>query len=284
MPINPDAVGTKSEPSRHSWTSKDALIYALGVGAGAADPLQELEFTTENTSDTPQRALPTIAVVLGGMGGGFGAIGSFNFAMLVHGEQGITLHREIPVEGELESVSEITGIYDKGKGAVVVSESTATLVSTGEPLFSTRMSAFIRGEGGWGGDRGPSGTPNQAPDRDPDHTITLQTRHDQALIYRLSGDRNPLHSDPAFAAMGGFDRPILHGLCTYGFTGRGLLHELCGSDPARFKGLDARFSSPVMPGEALTVKAWVEGDGTAIVQTCGQDGRVVLDAGRLTYT
>jgi acyl dehydratase len=284
MPINPEAVGTRSEPTRRAWTSKDALIYALGVGAGADDPLAELEFTTENTNDTPQRALPTIAVVLGPLGGAFGAIGSFNPAMLVHGEQGITLHREIPVDGELEAVSEITGIYDKGKGAVVVTESTATLVGTGEPLFDTRMSAFIRGEGGWGGDRGPSGTPNAAPERDPDHSVEVQTRHDQALIYRLSGDRNPLHSDPSFAAMGGFDRPILHGLCTYGFTGRALLHELCGSDPARFKGMDARFSSPVMPGERLTVKAWLDGDGSAVFQTCGQDGRVVIDAGRLTFT
>jgi len=283
MPINPDAVGSTSEPTRRSWTSKDALIYALGVGAGAADPLAELEFTTENTSSTPQRALPTMAVVLGPMGAGFDKIGSFNPAMLVHGEQGITLHQEIPVEGELEAVGEITGIYDKGKGAVIVSESTATLVSTGEPLFSTRSSVFIRGEGGWGGDRGPSGGANAAPEREPDRRVTVQTRSDQALIYRLSGDRNPLHSDPAFAAMGGFDRPILHGLCTYGFTGRALLRELCGGDPARFKGMDARFSSPVMPGEALTVKAWLDGDGSAIFQTCGQDGRVVIDNGRLTY-
>lgn len=284
MPINPEAVGTKSEPARRTWSSKDALIYALGVGAGATDPLDELQFTTENTNGTPQRALPTIAVVLGPMGGGFGAIGSFNPAMLVHGEQGITIHQEIPVEGELEAVSEITAIYDKGKGAVVVSESTATLVSTGEPLFSTRMSAYIRGEGGFGGDRGPSGTPNQAPERAPDHSITVPTRHDQALIYRLSGDRNPLHSDPSFAAMGGFDKPILHGLCTYGFTGRVLLRALCEGDPARFLGLDARFSSPVMPGEALTVKAWSDSDGTAVFQTCGEDGRVVIDAGRVTYS
>ncbi|MGH9085158.1 MAG: MaoC/PaaZ C-terminal domain-containing protein [Acidimicrobiales bacterium] len=284
MPINPDAVGSKSEPTRRSWTSKDALLYALGVGAGAADPLQELEFTTENTSSAPQRALPTMAVVLGPLGGGWDKIGSFNPAMLVHGEQGITLHREIPVEGELEGMSEITGIYDKGKGAVVVTESTTTLVSTGEPLFSTRMSAFIRGEGGWGGDRGPAGGANAAPEREPDHTVTVQTRTDQALIYRLSGDRNPLHSDPAFAAMGGFDRPILHGLCTYGFTGRALLHELCGGDPARFKGMDARFSSPVMPGEALTVKAWADGDGACIFQTCGQDGRIVIDNGRITFS
>jgi acyl dehydratase len=283
MPINPDAVGATSEPTRQSWTSKDALLYAVGVGAGQ-EPLEELQYTTENSAEVEQKVLPTMAVVLGGGGGAFGKIGSFNPAMLVHGEQGITLHREIPVEGELEAVSEITGIYDKGKGAVVVSESTATLVDTGEPLFSTRMSAYIRGEGGWGGDRGPSGTPNQAPDREPDHLVTVQTRTDQALLYRLSGDRNPLHSDPAFAAMGGFDRPILHGLCTYGFTGRALLHELCASDPARFKGMEARFSSPVMPGEALTVKAWLDGDGSAVFQTCGDDGRVVMDAGRVTYS
>jgi acyl dehydratase len=134
-----------------------------------------------------------------------------------------------------------------------------------------------------GGARGPAGGATGAPERAPDHSVTVQTRHDQALLYRLSGDRNPLHSDPAFAAMGGFDRPILHGLCTYGFTGRALLHELCGSDPARFKGMDARFSSPVMPGEALTVNAWLDGDG-AIFQTTGQDGRVVIDNGRVTFT
>jgi acyl dehydratase len=284
MPINPDAVGTKSEPVRRKWNSKDALIYALGVGAGAADPLDELQFTTENTSDKPQRVLPTIAVVLGPLGGGFEKIGSFNPAMLVHGEEGITLHQEIPVEGELESVSEITAIYDKGKGAVVVTDSTCTLVGTGEPLFSTRMSAYIRGEGGFGGDRGPSGTPNQAPERAPDKSVTVQTRTDQALLYRLSGDRNPLHSDPAFAAMGGFDRPILHGLCTYGFTGRALLHLVCDGDPARFKGMDARFSSPVMPGEKLTVNVWDDADGSSIFQTQGDDGRIVIDAGRVTFS
>jgi acyl dehydratase len=283
MPINPDAVGSKSEPTRRKWDSKDALIYALGVGAGAADPLDELQFTTENTSGTPQRALPTIAVVLGPLGGGFDKIGTFNPAMLVHGEQGITLHREIPVSGELESVSEITGIFDKGKGAVVVTESKTTLVETGEPLFDSRMSAYIRGEGGWGGDRGPAAA-DPVPDTAPDLTASAQTRHDQALIYRLSGDRNPLHSDPAFAAMGGFDKPILHGLCTYGFTGRLLLRLLCDNDPARFKGMDARFSSPVMPGEELTVKVWHAGDGSAVFQTTGGDGRVVIDGGRVTFS
>jgi acyl dehydratase len=280
MPINPDAVGSKSDPVQRSWDSKDGLIYALGVGAGAADALDELEFSTENTSGKPQRILPTMAVVLAPLGG-VGDIGTFNPAMLVHGEQGIVLHKEIPVSGTLEAVSEVTGIYDKGKGAVVVWETKCIDTADGSPLMDTRMSAFIRGEGDFGGDRGPSGPQNVAPDRAPDVEVTVQTRQDQALIYRLSGDRNPLHNDPAFAAMGGFDKPILHGLCTYGFTGRALLHALCDSDPAKFKGMDARFASPVMPGEALTVKAWKDGS-TAIYQTLGGDGRVVIDSGLLT--
>ena len=121
-----------------------------------------------------------------------------------------------------------------------------------------------------------------APEREPDHVVTYPTRIDQALIYRLSGDRNPLHSDPSFAAMGGFDKPILHGLCTYGFTGRALLHSLCDGDPARFLSMDGRFSSPVLPGEALTVKMWVDGD-QAVFQTAGGDGRTVLDAGLVTF-
>lgn len=280
MPINPDAVGSTSEPYEHSWTEKDVMLYALGVGAGTG----ELQFTTENTMDTPLRVLPTMAVVLGV--GGFGAmskIGTFNPAMLVHGEQAIELYGEIPTSGTVSTVGEITGIWDKGKGAVVVTESVSTDVSTGKPLFKNTMSAFIRGEGGWGGDRGPSGARNEPPERAPDHEVTYRTRDDQALIYRLSGDRNPLHSDPAFAKLGGFDRPILHGLCTYGFTGRALLHTLCGSDPARFRSMEGRFSSPVYPGEALTVRMWVE-DSSATFQTCGEDGRVVIDSGRVTFS
>ncbi|WP_208027289.1 MaoC/PaaZ C-terminal domain-containing protein [Rhabdothermincola sediminis] len=280
MPINPDAVGSTSEPHEHSWTEKDVMLYALGVGAGTG----ELQFTTENTMDTPLRVLPTMAVVLGV--GGFGAvgkIGTFNPAMLVHGEQAIELYGEIPTSGTVSTVGEITGIWDKGKGAVIVTESVSTDVSTGKPLFKNTMSAFIRGEGGWGGDRGPSGPRNEPPERAPDHEVTYHTRDDQALIYRLSGDRNPLHSDPAFAKLGGFDRPILHGLCTYGFTGRALLHTLCGSDPARFRSMEGRFSSPVYPGEALTVRMWVEGS-SATFQTCGEDGRVVIDSGRVTFS
>jgi acyl dehydratase len=283
MPINPDAVGTKSEPERRSWTSRDSMIYALGVGAGAEDPADELAFTTENSQDVAQRALPTQAVVLGMGGlGAYAALGTFNPAMLVHGEQSVTLERELPVAGEVEAVTEVVGVYDKGSGALVTTRTAANLVSDGQPLFTTTMGAFIRGEGGWGGDRGPSSR-FEAPERAPDHEITYPTRTDQALLYRLSGDRNPLHSDPKFAALAGFPRPILHGLCTYGFTGRALLHALCGGDPARFRSMSGRFSSPVFPGEALTVRIWDAGDGTAAFQTLGPDGRVVLDAGSAAY-
>ncbi len=285
MPIDPDAVGTKGEPSEHAWTSKDCLLYALGVGAGSEDPLDELAFTTENTGDHPQQVLPTMAVVLAT--GGFnamGRIGSFNPAMLVHGEQAIELHGPIPTEGRVSTVGEITAIWDKGKGAVIETRSESTDAATGEPRFTTVSSAFVRGEGGWGGDRGPSGPRHVAPEREPDHVVTYATRPDQALLYRLSGDRNPLHSDPAFAAMGGFPRPILHGLCTYGFTGRALLHSLCGGDPARFGSMEGRFSSPVFPGEALTVRIWITEGGEAVFHTLGGDGRVVLDAGRCTFS
>jgi acyl dehydratase len=276
MPLNLDAVGSESEPAERSWDSKDSILYALGVGAGT----DELAFTTENTADVDQRVLPTQAVILNaiGAGGGLGRLGDFNPAMLVHGEQAVRLHKEIPVKGTLRSTTKITGIYDKGKGAVVVMESSAVDAADGQPLFTNSMSAFIRGEGGWGGDRGPSGPKNVPPDRRPDEVVTYQTRPDQALLYRLSGDRNPLHSDPKFAEMGGFPKPILHGLCTYGFTGRALLHTLCGGDPAKFTSMDGRFSSPVFPGEALTVNMWIDGS-SAIFQTTGDDGRVVLDAG-----
>ena len=282
MPINPDAVGSSSDPHDASWTSKDCLLYALGVGAGVQDPTGfELEFTTENSQDVPQRVLPTFPVVVHGGGGGLGNIGSFNPAMLVHGEESVTLHSPLPVEGKVSVVTTVTGIYDKGSGAVVAMETVARDKESGQPVYTTTMSAFIRGEGGFGGDRGPSGKV-EFPERAPDHTVKYQTRPDQALLYRLSGDRNPLHSDPKFAALGGFDRPILHGLCTFGFTGRALLHTLCGSDPDRFQSMAARFSKPVFPGEELTVSMWVTGDGQALYRTSTDSG-VVIDGGQCSY-
>jgi acyl dehydratase len=280
MPINPDAVGSTSEPLETSWTSKDALLYAVGIGAGT----DELAFTTENTAGVDQQVYPTFPVVVGwGRGGAMRNIGTFNPAMLVHGEQRVTLHKPIPPEGGATLTGKIVGIYDKGKAAVVATE-TEAVDGGGDSLFTTYMSAFIRGEGGWGGDRGPSGPRNVPPEREPDHVVTYQTSPDQALIYRLSGDRNPLHSDPKFAAMGGFDRPILHGLCTYGFTGRALLHTVAGSDPARFHHIEGRFSSPVLPGDALTISIWPTEPGEAVFQTAKQDGTIVIDQGLVRFS
>jgi acyl dehydratase len=279
MPLNPEAVGTVGEPYEASWTSKDTLLYAVGVGAGTS----ELAYTTENTKGVAQQVLPTFAVVVGwGAGSAMRNIGTFNPALLVHGQQAVTLHKPLPVGGSARLQGRVTGMYDKGKAAVVVSETVATDLADGEPLFTNVSSAFIRGEGGWGGDRGPSGPQNVPPERDPDHRVTYQTSPDQALTYRLSGDHNPLHSDPSFAAMGGFERPILHGLCTYGFTGRALLHTLCGGDASRFRHVEGRFASPVVPGDALTVTMWELGDGAGVFVTSVGD-RAVIDQGLVRF-
>jgi len=274
MPIDPGAVGAVGEKSKISWTSKDSLLYALGVGAGATDPTgHELEFTTENSSDVEQRALPTQVVVLGGGRGP--DFGDFNLALLLHGEQHIELHRPLPAAGSATTQSTVAGIYDKGKAALVVLETKAH-GDSGAALWTTRSSLFVSGEGGWGGERGPANT-WELPDRDADEIVGYDTRADQALLYRLSGDRNPLHSDPSFAATAGFDVPILHGLCTFGFTGRALLHTLCGSDPLRFKSMGGRFKSPVVPGEHLDVHMWIDGSSASFQTRVGD--RVVFDSG-----
>jgi acyl dehydratase len=286
MPMNLDSVGSVSEPGERSWDHKEALLYALGVGAGQTDPTGfELEFTTENSQDVKQQVLPTFPVIVGmAGGGGMPSFGEFNWAMLVHGEQKVEVFGPIPPEGTITSSTRIVGIYDKGSGALVVMETESTYKDTGKPAFNTRFGAFIRGEGGFGDSRGDELPARpKAPERAPDHEATYTSRTDQALLYRLSGDRNPLHSDPSFAKLAGFETPILHGLCTYGFTGRALLHTLCGSDPAKFKGMDARFSKPVYPGDTLTVRMWDDGDGRAIFQTVQQDGVVVIDGGIFTY-
>jgi len=281
MPLNHSLVGVPGEPQQRSWTSTDALLYAIGVGAGLGDPLQELQFTTENTAGVQQQVLPTFGVLLAQARAG-GDLGDFDRAMLVHAEQSVELHKPLPVEGTLQTSATVTGIYDKGSGALVQTENHAVDAATGEPMVTARSGTFIRGEGGFGGDRGTS-APWQLPDRAPDYKVTQQTRPEQALLYRLSGDRNPLHADPAFAARGGFSRPILHGLCTYGITGRVLLNELCGSDPARFFSMSGRFSSPVLPGESLVVSIWAGEEGTAQFQTAKQDGTVVIDRGVVQY-
>ena len=285
MPINPDALGAEGSPVESSWDSKDCLLYALGVGAGMDDPVgSELEFTTENSHEVTQRALPTMCVVLGngltGPDNPMRRLGSFNPALLLHGEQTITLHRPLPTAATISTVARITGVYDKGKAAVVEITSGATDAADGRPLYTNVTTLVLRGEGGWGGDRGPSAPGTDRPDRAPDRVVSCSTRTDQALLYRLNGDRNPLHSDPAFAALAGFDRPILHGLCTYGFTGRALLHAVCGGDPDRFGSMYGRFSAPVFPGDQLDVHIWTDGD-RAWYRTLVAD-RPVIDNGTMS--
>ena len=280
MGLDHSLVGVPSEPHLRSWDSKDALLYAVGVGAGLGDPLQELEFTTENSEGIEQQVLPTYAVLIA-QAPMTRSLGDFDRAMLVHAEQYFELHRPLPVAGTVSTTSTVTGIYDKGSGALVVTENVAVDAATGEPLVTSRSGAFIRGQGGFGGPRSTD-PPWRLPDRAPDHQAVRETRPEQALLYRLSGDRNPLHVDPKFAARGGFSQPILHGLCTYGVTGRALLRVLCDGDPARFRSMSGRFTRPVLPGEPLTISIWrEEGSDTALFQTARADGEVVIDRGRV---
>jgi acyl dehydratase len=271
--MNLDAVGASSPPFERSWTQTEALIYALGVGAGSLDSRRELEFTTENSDGVVSRVLPTFATVIGQEGAVLGlggdstpSIGNYDLESVLHGDQSVRLHAELPPDGRISVSTKIAGIYDKGQAALVVLESRAHLADSGQPAFTNRTSLFIRGEGGFGGPRRVEGDEEgelaaaPVPARPPDDVVSYPTRQDQALLYRLSGDRNPLHSDPTFAARAGFDRPILHGLCTYGFTGRALLHRVCGSDPSRFGAMRARFSRPTLPGDTLTVSIWEIGD------------------------
>ncbi|ALJ21193.1 MaoC/PaaZ C-terminal domain-containing protein [Microbacterium sp. No. 7] len=283
MPLDLNVIGVEGPAVERSWTSADTILYALGVGAGQPDPTEELAFTTENTAGVDTLVLPTFANMLPMVAGAPQLrFGTFDVSQLLHGEQAFELHRPIPAQGAARTTTTVTGMYDKGSAALVVAESRSVDAATGEPLATSRMSLFIRGEGGFGGEPAPADDWEQ-PDREPDDTVVYQTRPEQALLYRLSGDRNPLHSDPRFAARGGFPRPILHGMCTYGFTGRALLHSVCGSDPSRFAGMSARFSRPVMPGEQLTVQIWRE-DGHARFRTLNGQGEVAIDRGRLALS
>jgi acyl dehydratase len=280
MPLDLNAVGTAGEPKTVSWKADEALLYAIGVGAGQDDPLAELAFTTENSHGVEQRVLPTFGAILTQFRGASRLnIGTFNPAMLVHAEQSTHLAGALPASGELEVSSTVTGIYDKGSGALVVSETTGRLPGTEDPLVVTRSALFIRGEGGFGIPGPRDGW--AAPEREPDALLEASTRPDQALLYRLSGDHNPLHSDPAFAARAGFPRPILHGMCTYGVVGRVLLNRYADGDPARFDTLSGRFSKPVFPGEGLRIRVWEDAD-TKRFQVVNDRGETVLDRGTFT--
>jgi acyl dehydratase len=282
-------VGTKSQPAPREWDARDTLLYAIGVGAGAIDPVGfELAFTTENSKGVVQRVLPTFASVLSPNLKGVVDLSSVDRSKLVHGEQSVTLFGSLPAAGSVSVTTTLLGILDKGSGCLVVLETEGHDTTSDEVLFGARMGLFIRGSGGFGGpkelsgDRASTLSSEPMPTSSPDLVVTYNTRTDQALLYRLSGDRNPLHSDPSFASRAGFPRPILHGLCTYGFTGRGLLHSLSDSDPARFGSMSARFSKPVFPGDSLTISMWDASDqlpGSFRFRTTTQNDDVVIDGG-----
>jgi acyl dehydratase len=287
MPINPDAIGAKSAPQPFAWTDRDTLLYALGVGAGTKD----LAFTTENSHDIEQQVLPTYAVIACPAWGAVGEVGTFNFGMLLHGSQQIRLHAPLPPSGTLNVYSEVVDIQDKGEGknAILVFKGVGTDPDTGEVVAESVSTAVIRGEGGFGGQPGERPVAPVFPDREADAKVALSTTEDQPLIYRLSGDRNPLHSDPWFAQnLAGFPKPILHGLCTYGVAGRVLVAELGGGDAAKIRAVGARFTSPVFPGETLTTSVWKTEPGHAVFRTeaaeaDGSNARVVLDDGTVEY-
>jgi acyl dehydratase len=268
MPIYyPDILSQRTAPRAFSYGDKDVMLYALGVGLGA-DPLneKELAFVYERNL----KVVPTAATVLaaGGraMDGGRAEqppghrVSDINYLMVVHGEQKVELHRPLPAAGAFTAATRTVGAYDKGpdKGAVVIHETVWTN-ETGEKVATLTGSMFARGDGGFGGPSQGAPAPHPTPARSPDLSVDFATRPDQALLYRLNGDRNPLHADPEVARLAGFERPILHGLCTYGVTCRAILAAITEFDPEPIASHQARFSAPVFPGDTLTVDLWRDG-------------------------
>ncbi|MBK5265907.1 MAG: MaoC family dehydratase N-terminal domain-containing protein [Acidimicrobiia bacterium] len=281
MPIDVSKALDASLPDgSYSWDANDVILYHLGVGAGvpATDP-NELEYVYEANL----KVLPSFASIVpfGAMMGVTNVDGlDFNLAMLLHGEQEVTLFRPIPPDAKVTNQGRIAGIYDKGKGALVVVDIDSR-DAAGDLLFTNRSSLFLRGEGGFGGEPGPPPR-HEAPDREPDHVVESVTLEQQALLYRLSGDRNPLHVDPAFAAIGGFDRPILHGLCSYGIVCKAVVDTVLAGDVSQVHGYSARFSGPVVPGETIVTKIWESESGFLVEAITKQRQSKVISNANLT--
>lgn len=283
----PDILDEGTAPIEFSYGDKDVMLYALGIGLGA-DPLNEKELPFVYEKDL--KVVPTAATVLAsGLGRNRGAPlpvpdghrpSKPNFLMLVHGEQKVELHRPLPPSGTFTIEGRTIGAYDKGadKGAVLVRQS-IWRDGNGDPVATLTGSSFCRGDGGFGGPSDGAPEPAEVPQRKPDHSIAISTRPDQALLYRLNGDRNPLHSDPDSAKRSGFPRPILHGLCTYGITCRAVLEVITDFDPDQIASHQARFSSPVFPGENVTVDLWTEGKSIYFEARVAERGATVIKNG-----
>jgi acyl dehydratase len=262
MPIKYDELmALKNLGQKYAYGDREVMLYAYGIGMGA-DPMdaRELAFVNEATA-TPRalRVVPTFASVAA-WGAGPGEM-NLNRVMVVDGERDITFHRPLAAAANLVVDSRVLAVFDKGKEkGAVIRHQTVLKNENGEELATLVASRFARGDGGFGGPSEGQPEPHKVPARSPDKSIDIPTRADQALIYRLCGDRNPLHSDPEFARHAGFPRPILHGMCTFGITCRGILQTYADYDPAAFKQHAARFSSPVYPGEIVTLDLWKDGN------------------------
>ncbi|MFK4529191.1 acyl dehydratase [Bradyrhizobium japonicum] len=262
MPIDyPAVLRLRTEAIPYSWSNREVMLYALGIGMGA-DPLneRELQFVNEEfATPKPLKVVPTFASVC--VWGARPGMIDLNHLMVVDGERDITFHKPVPVAASVTADTRINGVYDKGdkKGAIIQNE-IIVKNSDGSKIVTIRSSTFARGDGGFGGPSRGISQPHQVPRRPPDRSVDIPTRPDQALIYRLSGDRNPLHSDPEFARRAGFSRPILHGMCTYGLTCRAVLQTYADYDPSAFRRHRVRFSAPVFPGEVITIDLWKDGD------------------------
>ena len=278
MPIDLDvALGAELEPVEFSWNSSDVQLYQLALGAGR-DPMDahELRYLT----DGHPQVLPTFSSVAASFHMTEPPTVSFpgieiELSRVLHASEAVSVPAPLPPSGSARATTRITDIWDKGKAAVIWNETTVT-APDGTVLWRTKRSIFARGEGGFGGDRGPS-SPAAAPDRAPDFEIDIPVLPQQALLYRLCGDRNPLHSDPDFAAAAGFPRPILHGLCTYGMTCKALVDTVLEADTTRVASYGARFAGVVFPGETLRASVWNEGERyTGVVTVPARDNAAVL--------
>ncbi len=257
MPLNAEKVLTLDlPPIEHTYGPRDCILYALGIGLGQ-DPMDErqLAFVYEKNL----QVLPTFAVVLGYSAYSFRRPDlGITWSHVVHGEHGLKLHKPIPTQGTVLGKVRILGVVDKGegRGALIYSERRITDKASGELLVTITQTTFCRADGGFGGPTRDTQAPHPIPERAPDHICDLPTRPETALIYRLSGDINPLHADPEFAKAAGFPRPVLHGLATFGIVGHAILQTVCDYDPARLSAISVRFSAPVYPGETIRTEIW----------------------------